>query len=459
MRALRRLLAAAVVLVLPMQALHAQSSANFLSMYREDVARLVRAATSSDFAWRRLAELTDLHGPRLSGSDNLTRAIAWSVEKMKADGLENVHTEKVMVPHWIRGQERAELVDPPFGDVAMLGLGGTVATPPEGVVAEVLPVNNFDDLQTHAADAKGRIVLFNVPYTNYSETVTYRTTSAAAAAQFGAVGVLVRSVGPTGLRTAHTGSVTYAPGLPEIPAASISAEDANRIVRLTARGHYVRMRLVTGGHYEPDAESANVVAEIRGREKPDEIVLIGGHLDSWDVGTGAADDGVGCVATWEALRLMKHLGLRPRRTVRLVLFTNEENGLRGANAYADRYGEMAGNHVFALESDSGVLSPATFGFSGSTAARLMMAQIGALLTPLGLPEIGPGGGGADIGPIAQLGNVPTMAYLGDATRFFVFHHTAADTVERVAPDDLSRAAASIAAVTYVVAEMPERLPR
>lgn len=462
MKLRRSLLVGAIVtavLLLPLATLHAQSATAWLNPYRDDVTRLIRAATANDFAWRRLAELTDLHGARLSGSDNLARAIVWTMEKMKADGLDNVHAEPVMVPKWVRGREYAELLDPPLHDVAMLGLGGTSATPPEGVIAEVLPVNSFEDLQTHSAEAKGRIVLFNVPYTSYSETVTYRTTSARAAAQYGAVGVLVRSVGPMGLRTAHTGSVTYAPGLPEIPAASISVEDTNRIVRLTQRGHYVTMRLVTGGHYEADVESANVVAEIRGRERPDEVVLLGGHLDSWDVGTGAADDGVGCIVTWEALRLMKRLGLRPRRTIRLVLFTNEENGLRGANAYADRYGEAAGNHVFALESDSGVLAPAALGFSGGASARAMIAQIGSLLAPIGLADVGPGGGGADIGPIAQLGNVPTMAYLGDATRFFVFHHTAADTVERIAADDVSRAAAAITAVTYVVAEMPERLPR
>ena len=459
MRAARWLLVLAVLVLAPAVRTHAQSGPGWLNAYREDVARLIHAATSSDFAWRRLAEFTDLHGARLSGSDNLERAIAWSAEKMKADGLENVHTEPVMVPKWVRGRESAEIVDPPLHEVAMLGLGGTVATPPQGIEAEVLPVNSFEDLQARSAEARGRIVLFNVPYTSYSETVTYRTTSARAAAQFGAVGVLVRSVGPIGLRTAHTGSVQYAPGLPEIPAASISLEDTNRIVRLTQRGRVVRMRLVTSGHYEPDALSANVVAEIRGREKPEEIVLLGAHIDSWDVGTGAADDGVGCMVTWETLRLMKKLGLRPRRTVRLVLFTNEENGVRGAQAYADRYGEIAGNHVFALESDSGVLWPAMLGFSGSAGARAAMAQIGTLLTPLGLSEVGPGGGGADIGPIAQIGNVPTMAYLGDATRFFVFHHTAADTVERVAADDVSRAAAAIAAVTWVVAEMPERLPR
>lgn len=459
MRAARWLLVA-TVLVLPFSVRpQAQTSAGWVGAYRDDVARLVRAAVANDFAWRRLAELTDLHGARLSGSDNLERAIAWSVEQMKADGLDNVHTEPVMVPRWVRGRESAEIVDPPLHDVAMLGLGGTVATPPEGIEAEVLPVNSFEDLQARAADAKGRIVLFNVPYTSYSETVTYRTTSARAAAQFGAVAVLVRSVGPMGLRTAHTGSVQYTPGLPQIPAASISLEDTNRIVRLTARGRYVRMRLVTSGRYEPDVESANVVAEIKGREKPEEIVLLGAHLDSWDVGTGAADDGVGCIVTWEAARLIRKLGLQPRRTIRLVLFTNEENGLRGANAYADRYAENAGNHVFALESDSGVLSPAMLGFSGSVAARHTMSQITSLLTPLGLGDITAGGGGADIGPIAQLGKVPTMAYLGDATRFFVFHHTAADTVERIAPEDVSRAAAAIAAVTWVVGEMPERLPR
>jgi carboxypeptidase Q len=459
MRAARRLFVVLLFVLAFSGQFEAQSGLAWVNAYRDDVNRLMRAATGHDFAWRRLAEMTDTYGSRLSGSDNLARAIVWAAGKMKADGLENVRAEPVMVPKWIRGRESAQIIDPPLHDVAMLGLGGTVATPPEGLEAEVLPVNSFEDLQSRAIEAKGRIVLFNVPYTSYSETVTYRTTSARAAAQYGAVAVLVRSVGPLGLRTAHTGSVQYAPGLPEIPAASISIEDTNRIVRLTARGRYVRMRLVTSGRYEPDVESANLVAEIRGREKPEEIVLLGAHIDSWDVGTGAADDGVGCIVTWEALRLMKKLGLTPRRTVRLVLYTNEENGLRGAQAYAERYAESASNHVFALESDSGVMTPAMLGFSGSPAARATMAQIGSLLTPIGMGEIGSGGGGADIGPIAQLGNTPTMAYLGDASRFFVFHHTAADTVERLAPEDVSRAAAAIAAVTWVVAEMPERLPR
>jgi len=289
--------------------------------------------------------------------------------------------------------------------------------------------------------------------------VSYRTGSARAAAQAGAVAALVRSVGPTGLRTAHTGSVQYQSDMPQIPAAAIAAEDANRIARISARGRKVRVRLMLEGRTEGEAESANVVAEIRGREKPDEVVVLGGHLDSWDVGAGASDDGVGCVATWEALRLMKKLGIQPRRTVRLVLWTNEENGTRGAVAYAEKYASTANNHVFALEADSGVFEPARFGFSGSLAARSVIRDITSLMTPLNLAETISGGGGADIDPIAQAGRAPTMAYMGDPTRYFTIHHTPADTVERIAPEEVAKAAAAISVVTYVIADMPERLPR
>jgi carboxypeptidase Q len=210
---------------------------------------------------------------------------------------------------------------------------------------------------------------------------------------------------------------------------------------------------------EPDVESANVVGEIRGRELPQEIVLLGGHLDSWDVGAGASDDGVGCIVTWEVARLMVKLGIRPRRTVRIVLWTNEENGLRGATGYAARHAAHAANHVLALEADSGVFEPASLGFSGSPAARSVVREIGSLLAPLGLAEIVSGGGGADIGQISQAGNVPMMAYLGNPVRYFAIHHSPADTVERIAPEEVSKAAAAIAVMAYVIAEMPERLPK
>jgi carboxypeptidase Q len=452
---------ACALLLWPLANASTQSPASlrWLDPYRAHAERLMAAATADDFAWQRLAELTDTFGSRLSGSDNLERALAWAKDSMEADGLQNVRLEPVLVPRWVRGHESAEIVDPPRHPVAMLGLGGTVATPPGGIEADVLPVSSFDDLRSRGNDAQGRIVLLDVPYAAYGEAVHYRTGSARAAAQQGAVAVLVRSIGPIGLRTSHTGSVQYSADQLPIPAAAVAAEDANRMARMVARGQRVRLRLVLEGRHEGEIESANLVGEIIGRERPGEIVLLGCHIDSWDVGTGASDDAVGCIVTWEAARLMVRLGIRPRRTVRVVLFTNEENGLRGATAYLERYRADAANHVFALESDSGVFEPAALGFSGSAAARAVILQIGTLLAPLGLPPIGPGGGGADIGPIAHAGNVPTMAYLGDPDRYFVIHHTAADTVERIAPQEVSTAAAAIAVLAYVVADMPDRLPR
>lgn len=436
-----------------------QSPTHWLDLYRETAGRLIQAATADDFAWRRLADMTDTHGSRFSGSDNLARAIAWAAETMNEDGLENVRTESVLVPRWVRGHESAEIIDPPHHPLTILGLGGSVATPPGGIEADVAVVSTFDELRTRAAEIKGRIVLFNAGFTTYGDTVTYRTGGARAAAQYGAVAALVRSVGPTGLRTPHTGGLTYGQGVPRIPAAAVAAEDADRIARLIARGHRVRIRLSMSARPEPDVESANVMSEIRGREFPDEVVLLGGHIDSWDVGTGASDDAVGCIVTWEAVRLMTKLGIRPRRTVRVVLWTNEENGLRGATAYAERYAAQAGDHVFALESDSGVFQPASLGFTGSAAARTLMRDIVLLLAPVGLSELVAGGGGADIGPIAQAGNAPMMAFLGNPDRYFTIHHTPADTVDRIAPQEVSKAAAAIAVVAYIVAEMPERLPR
>ncbi len=454
-RAFALLLLTVVVIATP----QAQGRPAWLDPYRDNANKLIMAAMADQFAWDRLAELTDTHGQRISGSDNLTRAITWAVDAMKRDGLENVHTERVMVPRWVRGQESIEMIEPPHHVLPMLGLGGSVATPPGGIEAEVIVVASGGELAKRSREAKGKIVLFNVPYTNYGETVAYRSGGARMAAQHGAVASLVRSVGPMGLRTAHTGGMNYGDEpITKIPTAAITAEDSNRIQRLVNRGVRVRLRLKMEAHFEPDVESFNVVGEIRGSEKPEEIVLVGGHFDSWDVGTGASDDGVGCVVTWEAARLMKKLNIRPKRTVRVVLFTNEENGLRGGNGYRDAHAKDAAHHVFALESDSGVFAPARLGFSGSAAARRLIADIGTLFAPMGMQQITPGGGGADIGPISALGKVPMMAYSGDSTKYFTIHHTSADTVDRIEPRDVSRAAAAITAMVYVVADMPQRLP-
>lgn len=437
--------------------LPAAAAPSWLDAHRANAQRLIDAAQADQFAWNRVAELTDTFGARLSGSDNLARAITWAVDTMKADGLEEVRTERVMVPRWVRGRESLDIVEPPLHSVPMLGLGGSVATPPDGIEADVVVVRSFDELTARADQIKGRIVLYNVAYTSYGQTNVYRTTGASRAAQYGAVAALVRSIGPAGLRTPHTGNMTYAEGVARIPAAAIPVEDAERMQRLADRGVRLRVRLQMEARFEPDAESFNVIGEIRGSELPDEVVLVGGHFDSWDVGAGASDDGVGCVVTWEAARLMKKLGIRPRRTVRVVLFTNEENGIRGGNAYRDNYLADAARHVLAIESDSGVFAPARLGFTGSEAAGRMMREIGSLLEPLGLQEIGGGGGGADIGPIAAAGKVPMLAYQGDPTRYFTIHHTPADTIDRIAPAEVSKAAAALAVVTYVVADARERL--
>jgi carboxypeptidase Q len=438
----------------------AQNRPVWLDPYRANADKLIKAAMADQFAWNRLAELTDTYGQRLSGSDNLKRAIVWATEAMKRDGLENVHTERVMVPRWVRGQESIEMIEPPLHVLPMLGLGGSVGTPPAGLEADVMVVANGEDLARRSSEAKGKIVLFNVPYTTYGETVAYRSGGARMAANHGAVGSLVRSVGPIGLRTPHTGGMNYGEEpITKIPTAAITVEDANRIQRLVNRGVRVRLRIKMEARFEPDVESFNVVGEIRGSEKPEEIVLVGGHFDSWDPGTGASDDAVGCVVTWEAARLMKKLNIRPKRTVRVVLFTNEENGLRGGNGYRDAHAKEAANHVFAVESDSGVFAPARLGFTGSDAARALVADIGTLLAPLGMQEIASGGGGADIGPISTLGRVPMMAYSGDSTKYFTIHHTPADTVDRIEPQEVSRAAAALAAMIYVVADMPQALPK
>lgn len=435
--------------VLPAQAL-------WLDAYRDTARRLIAESLSSRFAWERLAELADTFGHRLSGSDSLDAAIRWAAEQMKKDGLENVRLEPVKVPHWVRGAESLEIMSPRRHTLVMLGLGNSIGTPPAGIDAELTVVRSFAELQSSASRIKGRIVLYNVPFTTYGETVLYRAEGPSRAAMLGAVAALVRSVGPSGLRTPHTGALRYDEDAPRIPAAAISTEDADRLQRMQDRGTQVRLRLKMEAKFLPDADSFNVVGEIRGRERPDEVVVVGGHFDSWDVGTGATDDGGGCVVTWEALRLMKKLGLRPRRTVRAVLWTNEENGLRGAIAYRDHYKEQLANHVLMLESDSGVFKPTGFGFSGSEAARARVKEIAGLLSGIHADRIGPSGGGADIGPSVHAAHIPAMS-LEVEGNYFLIHHTPADTVDKIDPEDMARAAAAIAVMAYVVADMPERL--
>jgi carboxypeptidase Q len=434
-------------------------STNWLDQYREPASRLIGEAVGSTFAWQRLAVLTDSIGHRLSGTPALDRAIAWAVDEMKRDGLENVHTETVMVPRWVRGAESAEIVEPARHAMVMLGLGDSVGTGPgaEGVQAEVVVVRSFEELETRADRARGRIVLFNVPFTSYGETVRYRAQGPSRAARHGAVAVLVRAVGPPGLRTPHTGALQYASDVPKIPAAAITTEDADRLQRMSDRGSRIVVRLKMDAHFEADAMSANVVGELRGREKPEEIVVVSGHLDSWDVGAGATDDGGGCIVSWEALRIMKKLNLRPRRTVRVVLWTNEENGGRGGVAYRDQHRAELGNHVLMMESDGGVFRPLGFGFSGNDAAREKVKAIATLLTGIAADQVSLGGGGADIGPSIQEAHIPGMSLEVDGSKYFLIHHTPADTIDKIDPIEMAKCAAAVAVMAYVVADLPQRI--
>jgi carboxypeptidase Q len=455
---LRPLVLALFLLQFPPPALDVPKHAGpeWLAPYRDATGRLTGEAVSSDAAWQRLAYLGDTYGHRLSGSPNLEAAIRWAVEEMKRDGLENVRTEPVKVPHWVRGRESLEIAGPLPQPLVMLGLGNSVGTPAGGLEAELLVVHSFEELETARDRVKGRIVLFNVPFTTYGDTVRFRAAGPSRAGAFGAVAMLVRAVGPGGLRTPHTGALTYGDGQPRIPAAAVSHEDAARLQRMVDRGTTVRLKLLMEARFLPDADSANVVGEIRGRELPDEVVVIGGHFDSWDVGTGSTDDGAGVIATWEALRLMKKLNLRPRRTVRVVLWTNEENGGRGGLAYRDQHLAELPNHVMMLESDGGVFRPTGLGFSGSEAARQKVRDIATLLAGLHVDAVGPSGGGADIGPSVQQAGIPALSLEAEGN-YFLIHHTPADTVDKIDPLDLARSAAAVAVMTYVIAEMPERL--
>lgn len=429
-----------------------------VSAWADEADELTRAALADSAAWERLAYLTDTFGPRFSGSKNLERAIDWILGEMRADGLENVRAEPVMVPRWVRGREELMLLEPHERRLDILGLGGTIGTGPGGLAGDVLVVGSFDELAARADEAHGKIVLWNVPFTSYGSTVVYRSQGAIRAAEAGAVASLVRSVTPSSMYTPHTGNSAYDDNVPRIPHAAVTTEDAMMMQRMQDRGQRIRVRIQMEDYWLPDAESANVVGELVGSEFPDEVVVLGGHIDSWDVGTGAMDDAGGCVAAWEALRLMKELGLRPKRTVRVVMWTNEENGLRGGNAYRDAHRDALHNHILAMESDAGVFKPQGFGFSGSDAAFDIISRIGKLLEPIGSGTIRRGGGGADIGPIMAEG-VPGMGLNVDGTRYFWYHHTKADYVDKLDPHHVGLSVATMAVMAYVVADLPQRLPR
>lgn len=389
---------------------------------------------------------------------------------MKKAGLANVRTIPVKVPHWVRGRESAEMLEPQQKPLFMLGLGGSIATPVGGITADVVAVSTFDELERLGkAGVAGKIVLYDVPFVTYGQTVLYRSNGASRAARLGAVAALVRSITPRSLRDPHTGALNYSAGDPKIPAAAVSVEDAAWMHGLTRAGQKVRVHLTMEAHTEPDADSADVMGEIVGSEKPDEIVVIGGHIDSWDVGQGAHDDGGGVMAALEAVALIHKLGLQPRRTIRVVFWTNEENGGRGGVAYRQWAGAQAAKHVAAIEMDGGAEQPTGFDLSVGRPAPRGAAEtdhpavpsdmlqragaIAALLKRIAATKVIAGNGEADIAPLMADG-VPGLGLRTVDTHYFDYHHTEADTFDKIVPEEFKRCAAAMAVMSYVLADWP-----
>ncbi len=437
-----------------------QAQNDEIASYQKEAQKIINAAIDNDEAFEKLTYFADKFGHRFSGSEDLENSIDWIVSEMKKDSFDEVYTQDVMVPHWVRNEESATLISPRKKNLPMLGLGGSISTPEEGIEAEVIVVSSFADLRNQSRRAEGKIVLYNVPFTSYGETVQYRTRGAIEAARAGAVASLVRSVTPYSMQTPHTGNSGYEEGVKKIPHAAITVEDTELLSRMQNRGEKIVINLNMNAETLPDALSRNIVAEFKGSEKPEEIVVMGGHIDSWDVGQGAMDDAGGCFAAWEAVRIMDKLGLRPKRTIRVVMWTNEENGLRGALKYRDIVKENGtlDNHILAIESDAGVFEPKGFGFSGSEKSYQVISRIGKLLNPIGSDVIFRGGGGADIGPIMREG-VPGMGLIVDSSRYFWYHHTAADTIDKLNAEDYNRCIAAMAVMAYVAADMEQTLPR
>jgi Zn-dependent M28 family amino/carboxypeptidase len=440
-----------------------------------EIKKIQQAALESDYAYRRVAHLANNIGPRLSGSAQAQAAVEYVAAELRKLGLE-VKLEKVMVPHWVRGEETAALTEYPSmapnttQKIVLTALGGSVATPNDGLTAEVVVVNNFDELQALGRKGvAGKIVVFNARFDQqladngfagpaYGQSVIYRGIGASAAARLGAVAALNRSAGGADYRLPHTGALRYADDAPKIPAAAVAAEDADLLAHLTSEGK-VRLHLILTPQTLPDAVSYNVIGDLKGSEHPEQIVIVSGHLDSWDLGRGAIDDGAGVAVAMQAAQLLKQLHLRPKRTLRVVAWMNEENGTMGARTYAQDYQSEIANHFAAIETDLGAGHPLGFYAQGKP-------ELLTLLQPLAVILQSQGAGvtrlveetGSDVEPLGAAG-VPTFAPIQDARTYFNYHHTAADTLDKIDPKNLQENCAVVAALAYTLASMPQALPR
>jgi carboxypeptidase Q len=440
-----------VLLALLLIASPAMAAEPTVATLAETQARIIAAAQQDSFALEWLAALCDTIGPRLTGSDEMDDAIAYARATMEEAGLDRVWTEPVMVPQWRRGAESAHITSPVKQQLIISGLGGSIGTGPVGIEAEVLVVRGEEELNTRSAEARGKIVVFNPVWQGYGSVVKYRGAGASLAAQHGAVAALVRSATNTSLATPHTGIMSYQEGVPKIPAAALTVEDAARLHRMADRGITVTVKLYMEAENLPDREQANVVGELRGRELPDEVVVVGGHLDTWNVGTGAHDDGAGCAIMLAAARLLHKLDLRPRRTIRVVLYVAEEQGGHGGRAYLQAHRDELDRHVAAMESDSGAFAPDGFSVRGEEQTINQIKSMAQALEGIGADHVRPGWAGVDIGPIVEAG-VTGIGYRVKGEHYFDYHHSPADTFDKIVPEDLANNVAAAAAMMWALAE-------
>ena len=440
-----------------------------------DLKRLQQAALSSDYAYRLVAHLANNIGPRLTGSAQAAKAVEYVAGELKAIGCE-VQLEKVMVPHWVRGEETAALMQWPgmagntTQKIVLCALGGSVATPNDGITAEVITVKNFDELKAMPRDkVAGKIVLFNYPFDKriaaegrggeaYGEAVVYRGDGPSAAARQGAVACLIRSVGGADYRILHTGQTKYADDAPKIAAGAVTAEDADLIVDLVKQGP-VKMKLVLTPQTLPEVESANVIGDIKGSEHPEQVVIVSGHLDSWDLGTGAIDDGAGVAVSMEAANLIQKLHLKPKRTIRVIAWMNEENGLAGSKQYAKDHEKDWANHFATMETDGGAGHPIGLNIKAKPEVKAMLKPVAAILQESGAGILSLAEhAGADIEPMEKAG-VPAFAPIQDSRFYFNYHHTPADTLDKIVPKELAENSAIVAVAAYALANSEQPLPR
>lgn len=451
---------AACLLTVTSNAAEARESAAPLSDSVLAEARALRErALSDDTAYELTRSLTSEVGPRLAGSPGDSRAVAWAVAKLQALGFSNVRAEPVTVPRWVRGEARAGITAPWPQVLAVVALGGSIGTPAEGIEAEVVPVSTLDDLKAQPRERiAGRIVFFTPRMERsrdghgYGKVVSPRSTGAAEAARLGAVAMVMRSAGTSVSRTPHTGAQHYSDGIPPIPAFALSNPDADMLEQQLASGRPVRLRVASTSRWDGEAQSANVIGEIPGGRLKDEVILLGAHLDSWDLGTGAHDDATGVGIVTAAARLAAAATPRPQRTIRVVFYANEEFGLSGAKAYAARHKDQVDRHVLGLESDLGAFRPYALAARVAPDRLPLVRTIQSLLEPLGIAYGGTeASGGADVGQLRPLG-MPVMDVKTDAAPYFDLHHTANDTFDQVDPALVRLNVAAFAVIAYLAAE-------